>query len=215
MNEITWDEMCDLLSLAAVYDQRTGGDEDVKGWLLVARSQGWTVATAQRALVEHYSQGADRPRVTPAAITDVIRDARRRAAETFVEPDPPETLPRDQYPAWKRARLAEHIDRVLNAWADGALMPVTPSAAAELTGGRCALEAGLNMTTCPSELREQVARDFQRIGRERPDRHRPAVALPRRMAGDPDRRAAARAELVGREATSLPEPAAADGEATS
>jgi hypothetical protein len=140
---ITWDEMCDLLSLAAVYDQRTGGDEDVKGWLLVARSQGWTVATAQRALVEHYSQGADRPRVTPAAITDVIRDARRKAAETFIEPDPPETLAPERYPAWKRARLAEHIDRVLAAWADGAPLPVTPSAAAELTGGGRALEAGL------------------------------------------------------------------------
>jgi hypothetical protein len=213
---ISWDEMCDLLSLAAVYDQRTGGGEDVKGWLLVARSQGWTVATAQRALVEHYSQGAGRPRVTPAAITDVIRDARRKAAETFVEPDPPGTLPPDQYPAWKRARLAEHIDRVLDAWADGAPMPVTVAGAAELTGtARPQLEAGLDMTTCPPELRAQVARDFERIGRERPDRHRPAVALPRRMVGDPARRAAARAELADREPAPMPGTTdEANGEAT-
>jgi hypothetical protein len=209
-------EIATLLARAAVYDQRTIGQADIEGWHDIAQAQGWTAAAAQRVVIEHYSASADRPRITPAAVTDAIREARRSAAATFAAPDPPDDLPAREYPAWLRARRDEHIRRVLDAWADGAPMPVTVADAAELTGaGRPQLEAGLNMTTCPPELRAQVARDFERIGRERPDRHRPAVALPRRMAGDPARRAAARAELADREPAPMPEPATeADGEAT-
>jgi hypothetical protein len=212
---ITPSELERLLDIVVRGDRRTTSPADVDYWAAMAAEGRWTYATAMRALVifrtEHPGEWLD-----PAHLTAIIRQARHRGAETFVEPDPPGTLPPDQYPAWKRARLAEHIDRVLDAWADGAPMPVTVAGAAELTGtDRPQLEAGLNTSTCPPELRAQVARDFERIGRERSDRHRPAVALPHRMAGDPARRAAARAELAGREPAPMPEPATeADGEAT-
>jgi hypothetical protein len=208
---ITPSELERLLDIVVRGDRRTTSPADVDYWAAMAAEGRWTYATAMRALVifrtEHPGEWLD-----PAHLTAIIRQARHRAAETFVEPDPPAALPRPTYPAWKRARLAEHIDRVLDAWADGAPMPVTVAGAAELIGAdRPQLEAGLNTSTCPPELREQIERDFQRIGRERPDRNRPAVALPRRMAGDPDRRAAARAELAGRNPASMSEP---DGEAT-
>jgi hypothetical protein len=204
-------EIATLLARAAVYDQRTIGQADIEGWHDVAQAQGWTAAAAQRVVIEHYSAGADRPRITPAAVTDAIREARRTAAATFAAPAPPDDLPAREYPAWLRARRDEHIRRVLDAWSDGAPMPAIEEAAAGLTGAhRPQLEAGLNTSTCPPELREQVARDFERIGRERPGR-RPAVALPRRMAGDPDRRAAARAELAGINPAPVSEP---DEEAT-
>lgn len=199
------DQIIDLLSLAAVYDQRTVGEADIRGWHHVAVAQGWTAAAANRVVIEHYSRGADRPRITPAAVTDGIREARRAAAATFAAPDPPDDLPAREYPAWLRARRDEHIQRVMAAWATGEPMPVTEQDAAELTGsGRAELEAGIDTTTCPPELRDEIERGIARIGRERPG-PRPAVQLPRRMAGDPERRAVARAELAGREPAPLPD----------
>ena len=194
---MTRDEIIDLLSLAAAYDQRTGGEADVKAWLIAAHVQRWTAAAAQRVLVEHYSCGADRPRITVAAITDAIRDVRRKAASSFIVPDYPDSLTARDYPAWYRSQLAAHVDRLLGLWANGQSIPENTSTAAGLGGGpeRRELTAGLDVSTCPPHLREHVSQCMSRMGTERLSRRRPAVPLPRPVADDDARRAQARAEL--------------------
>lgn len=113
---ITWDEVVDLLAIAAVYDCRIADEVDVKAWLAVGQLRGWTAPAAQRVIVEHYSVGADRPRIAPATISDRIAAVRRAAAESFEAPRLPESDP-DHYPTWLRAQLAAHVDEVLDRWA--------------------------------------------------------------------------------------------------
>lgn len=133
---IHWDEVKDLLKLCAVYDQRTVSVEDVQAWQLVARQTDWTPRAAQRIIVDHYATGHDRPRITPATISDGIRAARRRAVESFEAPRIPDALPTADYPAWFRAQLAEHVNRVLDDWADGKPIPagITVPTQRALTG---------------------------------------------------------------------------------
>jgi len=198
---MTRDEIIDLLSLAAAYDQRTGGEADVKAWLIAAHVQRWTAAAAQRVLVEHYSCGADRPRITVAAISDGIRAVRHKAAGSFVVPDSPEDLPACDYPAWYRSQLARHVDRLLDLWAGGQSIPENTSTAAELGGSQQRqLTVGLDMGTCPPELRPIISQGLRRIETERLSRRRPAVPLPRSVPDDDARRAQARAELDAKRA---------------
>lgn len=114
---ITWDDVVELLGFAAVFDQRKADDLDVKAWLAVAQAQRWTPAAAQRVIAEHYSAGADRPRITPAAITDRLRQLRNRAAETFEAPRIPDGLANRDYPEWLRAQRDQHIDALIERWA--------------------------------------------------------------------------------------------------
>lgn len=155
-------EIVDLLTLAAVYDQRTGGEADVRGWHAVAQIENWTAPIAQRVLIEHYSRVADRPRITPAAISDGIRDVRRKAAASFAAPDVPENVTGREYPLWYRTQLHDHIDRVLDAWAAGEPIPATLA-----DHQRVALSGGINMGTCPDDLRDQIITDMARTGRPR------------------------------------------------
>lgn len=120
---INRDDVIDLLKLAAVYDARTVGEEDVQGWLLLAQRARWTRHLAQRVIVEHYAEHADRRRIAPADITDAIRDARRQAVATFEAPRIPDPPPAN-YPAWYRAQRDAHIDAVMTRWADGHPIPV-------------------------------------------------------------------------------------------
>lgn len=122
---ITWNETADLLKLCAVYDQRTVGEEDIKGWLLAAKLAGWTMPLAERIIVEHYATDSDRPRIDPARISDRIRDVRRRAACSFEAPRIPEGLDNDTraYRDYYRAQLAGHIDGLLARWAAGEELP--------------------------------------------------------------------------------------------
>lgn len=186
MTTMTWNQTVDLLSLAAVFDQRTVGEEDVKGWLLVAEVERWTFPLARRVLVEHYRAGADRPRLTPAAVSDGIRAARRQASDSFRVPDMPDALPGSDYPTWYRARLAEHIDAQLEGWAAGEELS---RGIIEPGGGPLAIEAA------PAHLREQIARDIERIA-AMPKPERPRV-MPGFDTRDPRRREDARAELDG------------------
>lgn len=190
---ITYDDIVDLLSLAAVYDQRNAGEVDIRGWHAVAQLERWTASAAQRVVIEHYSRGAEKPRITPAAISDGIRAARRKAAATFVEPDVPDGIAGRDYPAWYRAQMAAHVDRVLADWAAGEEIP-EPTTTLEAHRVRRVLTAGPDLGGCPEELREQFARDLSRAGREPVETVIP-VRLPRLPASDPDRQAAARAEL--------------------
>lgn len=114
---ITRNDVIRLLAMAAGGDQRTVGDDDADFWHACGVAERWTFPAARRAVIEHYSRGADRPRITPAAITDRIRDLRRRAAESFELPRIPDELPNHEYPAWMRALQARHIDALLHNWA--------------------------------------------------------------------------------------------------
>lgn len=114
---ITPDNMIDLLSLMAVFDQREPGPEDVKGWLLIADLEGWDRDAVHRIVLDYYRSGADRPRLTPAAVTDRHRALRRAAASSFEDPVIPLDLPASDYPAWYRAQLNAHIDACMSRWA--------------------------------------------------------------------------------------------------
>lgn len=203
----TRNEIIDLLSLAAVYDQRNADEADVRGWLAVAEMENWTATAARRVVIEHYSRGADRPRITPAAITDRLREAHRKAANSFAEPDARDDESGREYVQRRRRLMREHITRVMEAWADSG-EPIPESASAdELVSGtsRRGLPAGIDATTCPPELREQIERGLALAGRM--DRLPPRT--PDR--GDEERRARARAELD--EARARQDTASEDGAA--
>jgi hypothetical protein len=147
---INRDDVIDLLKLAAVYDQRTVGEEDIRGWLLVGREARWTLPLAQRVLVEHYAHGAGRERITPAHVTDGIRRVRSRAAASFEAPRMPRPVPAD-YVGWYRAQLGRHVDALAADWADGkaipAAAPIKPRVLYPTT--RRAIEAAAKKTRTP------------------------------------------------------------------
>lgn len=128
------DQIIDLLALSAAYDQRTVGDLDVRAWALAAETEHWDPPVVQRVIVEHYARGADRPRITPAAISDRVRELRRRAALSFEAPRIPDPAPQD-YPGWLRAQIARHVDTLLADWAHrGGDMPESAPAVAARIG---------------------------------------------------------------------------------
>lgn len=196
---VTRNEIIDLLTLATVYDQRNADEADVQGWLAVAEMENWTAPAARRVVIEHYSRGAERPRINPAAITDRLRDAQRKAANSFVDPDALEGESGREYVERRRRLMREHIAQVMDAWATkGEPIPEAASVA-ELRGvgtGLLALPAGIDASTCPPELRDQLARDLARAGQMDRLPRPPAEPVRRVKADDPERRAQARAELA-------------------
>ena len=188
MTPISRNDVVRLLALCAAADQRTVGNEDVMLWHGIAQHQRWTTEAARRAIIEHYAQGADRPRITPAAISDRLRGIRRRAAENFELPRIPDDQPTAVYPTWLRAHLAAHVDAELARWAaDG----VEPQAVHQLNrpGTRAELEA-----VAPEHLRAEIKRGFERIGSGAGPNAVPQ--MPRARNSTPERRAAAYAELA-------------------
>jgi hypothetical protein len=160
---IEWDDMVELLALAATYDQRKIAELDVRAWVLAAGVAGWTDAAAvSRVIVEHYAAGADRPRITPAAITDRLRDIRRAAAESFVDPVIPDDLRAVDYPAWYRRQRDEHIGRALRAWANTGEMP--RPAAVEPAGNRLAEI----VAQAPEAVRPALEASMTKIDRRQP-----------------------------------------------
>lgn len=192
---MTKSEIARLLARCAVYDQRTVGQGDVEGWHEIAVDESWTAVAAHRVVREHYSRGADRRRITPAAITDRLREAQRKAADSFVDPDALDGESGREYVERRRRLMREHIARVMDAWASrGEPIPeaATPAELQAGGGDRLALPGGIDATTCPPELREQIGHDLARAGRM--DR------LPARAPDQDDERTArreqARAELA-------------------
>ncbi|MGL5912089.1 MAG: hypothetical protein ACRCZP_18945 [Phycicoccus sp.] len=187
---INADQIVDLLTLSAVFDQRTAGPEDVAGWLAVAQTNRWDAPAARRVILEHYGSAAARPRITPAAITDRIRAVRSQAAASFDAPRIPDDLLDRDYPDWYRAKLADHVDRVLDRWAaDGTEPPLGLPAIPPAVSHARELPAA-----APPPVRGVVRRGVQRM-------------LARRPEGDPHTRAQARAELdAHRPATHDPDP---------
>lgn len=114
---ITHNQAVRLLAFAAAYDQRTVGGYDADAWRMAGEQGRWSYAAAQRVIVEHYSADSDRPRITPAMVTDRLRTVRARSAESFEAPRIPDGLPNAEYPAWLRRQLAAHCDGHLERWA--------------------------------------------------------------------------------------------------
>jgi hypothetical protein len=194
---LTRDEIVGLLQTAAIYDNRTISEAPIEGWLTASHLGRWTAQYARRAIIQHYTESTNW--LMPAHITEIIRDARKRAGDTFVVPDTPDDVHGPDLPRWHRTQLAAHQDRLLAKWCAGEPLPVTPAGAAEITGSnRAELTTGLNMSTCPPELRKQIDREIRHIGHPRPE-PKPPTQL-RRFVGDPDQRAAARAELDAKRA---------------
>lgn len=159
---ITRNEVVALLALAAGADQRTVAAEDVMLWHGIAQAERWTPAAAQRAIIEHYSRGADRPRITPAAITDRIRTLRGRAAESFEAPVIPPGLPNHDYPPWLRQQLAEHVDQQLHKWATTGQ---EPSRALPTPGKSHSL--GELIANAPDHVRAELKAGAKRIATRR------------------------------------------------
>lgn len=192
------EELRTLYRSVTVGDRRTTDEQDIYYWAAMAREGRWTFATAIRALVIFRTQNPGKW-IDPGHITEIIRDARRRAGDTFVVPQEPDGLKNADYPAWLRSQLTAHQDRLLAKWAGGGDLPVTANGAAEITGGPKQIAAGLNLEGCPPELRDQVKRDFEQAGRDKVDRRRLPTRI-RTFVGDAARRAKARAELDAKRA---------------
>jgi hypothetical protein len=181
---ITYDDVVDLMSAASLNDYRTVGEREAELWLAIAVRERWTPAAAMNVVIEYASHGAHRPRITPAAISDALRAARRQAAQAFVPPVIPPGLPNSDYPAWYRRQLAEFVDAAVEAWAQGEDLP------------REAVGSGpphLAISEAPPALRAEVERDLARIGNG--PRPAPARQRPSPLDLDPHRRAEARAQL--------------------
>lgn len=120
---MTRDDVIDLLTLAAAYDQRTVGEADIVAWLAVATAESWRYTWARRALVEYHKRGGHKPRIKPADITDILDTKRGAVRKQLLKGDlfPPRELRDDPHAEirWRRTYAAELVNRALDAWADG------------------------------------------------------------------------------------------------
>ncbi|HEY2766254.1 MAG TPA: hypothetical protein VGJ13_19915 [Pseudonocardiaceae bacterium] len=196
---MTVEELTSLLKMVGRGDNRTTGTANAEYWALMAQQGGWTWKTAVRALVQFRTQHPG-TWMDPGHITAIIKDAREKAALSFVVPDYPEDLPPPEYAEWYRARKNEHVDRILAGWSKGEPIP-EPSAANEIREHR-ALAGGsgvpleLPVVSAPPELRADLRKNWRKLVEKRPQlppvqalRPTPKAAL------DPQRMAEARREL--------------------
>lgn len=188
---ITRNDVVRLLALAAGADQRTVGEHDVVLWHEAAKLHRWTFPAASRVIIEHYASGADRPRITPAAVTDRLRTLRGKAAESFDLPRIPADVPDADWPRYLRAQLAEHTDQVLAGWAEtGGPMPTRQIEPARRPMGLAELVAA-----APVEHRDRLLAGARTAGALPRSGGAGPVAETRPGVRDPHRMAAARAEL--------------------
>ena len=133
---MTPNEIIDLLSVIATYDQRTVGQSDVEAWLDIAEDEHWTYPLARRAVREYHRRGAGKPRITPAAISDKLAELRTTIRQRVVRTDvtPPRELADDPAAeiAWKRAYVAEATAAALDQWAATGQLPEPLPATAAL-----------------------------------------------------------------------------------
>lgn len=123
---MTPDDVVDVLTAAATFDQRNVGRSDVVAWH--AAIGDLTRDDAIAAVIKHYQESTDR--MMPAHIrrnVDAVRDARLRKHGEIV----PDVDPDD--PAWN-----DRYHQMMCAVRDG--RPVPPLG--ELAGGRRQIEAG-------------------------------------------------------------------------
>lgn len=120
---MTWEDMAKLLAYMAVFDSREGGDLDIDAWFDVAQQQGWHDPSAvRRVIAEHYGRpladGEQRRRIDAAMISTRLREIRRKAMDSFVDPKLPDSLPPGMtYPEWLRSQQEAHKAEALRVWA--------------------------------------------------------------------------------------------------
>lgn len=121
---MTPEQVIDLLSLAARFDQRTVGDEDVRAWGLIANEQDWHPRAAARALVDHAT--VDPTPVRPAHITAILAAVRKEIRSRFTEDVcPPRELADDPHAEieWRRQRVATFVAAAFEAWSRREAIP--------------------------------------------------------------------------------------------
>jgi len=121
---MTPEQVIDLLSLAARFDQRTVGDEDVRAWGLIANEQDWHPRAAARALVDHAT--VDPTPVRPAHITAILAAVRKEIRSRFTEDVcPPRELTDDPQAEieWRRQRVATFVAAAFEAWSRREAIP--------------------------------------------------------------------------------------------
>lgn len=79
-------EAARLLALAAAFDQRTVGPEDIGAWALALGD--FKSSECAEAIRAHYTDSSDR--IMPAHITRQVQQQRRAAASGHTRPAPPE-----------------------------------------------------------------------------------------------------------------------------
>lgn len=133
---MTRDQIIDLLTLIVGFDQRTVGEGDVAAWQAICEAEKWTWPLARRAAIEYHRRGADKPRITPAAISDKLAELRTTIRQRVVRTDitPPRELADDPAAeiAWKRAYVATATTAALEQWAATGCLPAALPATAEL-----------------------------------------------------------------------------------
>lgn len=127
-------QVIDLLSLAARYDSRTVGQEDVRAWGLIANEQDWHPAAAARAVIEHAKH--DPIPVRPAHIKAIL-DAKTteiRRALFRTDLTPPRELAEDPLAeiAWRREYTSTATAAALEHWAQTGELPQALPPAPEL-----------------------------------------------------------------------------------
>jgi hypothetical protein len=120
---MTYDEVVNLLAFCAVFDQRKADDTDVQAWLMIATDHRWVASAALRVARDHYGSGPDRPRLTPAMISERIRGLRNQAVESFELPKIPDGMLAVDYLAWEREQRAGHVTAQLDRWAATGVEP--------------------------------------------------------------------------------------------
>lgn len=168
---MTVEELKSLLKMVGVGDNRTTGTPNAEYWALMAQQGGWTWKTAVRALVQFRTQHPG-TWMDPGHITAIIKDAREKAALSFVVPDYPEDLSPPQYAEWYRARKDEHVDRILAGWTKGEPIP-EPAAANEIREQRALAGGGggpleLPVASAPPELRADLRKNWRKLVEKRP-----------------------------------------------
>lgn len=123
-------EIADLLTMVASLDQypRAVDEVEVTAWLAIAEIEGWQFSHAKRAVVEFHRAEAGRGRITPAHVTDVIRETRRKISRMVADkmmPAPPRALADDPAAeiAWRRHEIHQRVRAVMDSWATGQPLP--------------------------------------------------------------------------------------------
>lgn len=143
-----------LLRLIQAFDRRTVGEVDVTVWHDAATTAGWRADAASRAVRSLLAEGEPGQWLTPAHVTQRLREVRRDIARRLFTADitPPAELGGDVAAEleWRRTAVPAVVDVHLDEWARSGVLPEptnelpTGSAAAQarlraLIGGRCAL----------------------------------------------------------------------------
>lgn len=103
---MTYDEVCDILAVAAAYDRRTIGEADSEAW--EAAVGDLPFRDARDAVVAHYRES--REWVMPSDIRQRVKAVQaERLRVTPIPPPPPELL--DDPPAYRK-HLRESAQRI-------------------------------------------------------------------------------------------------------